>query len=302
MLLYRRNRRLCNVVLCSLLILSGGGLWAFLKVSRARDLAERTLALYQAGQSELENVSQQSAESIARLVRHHLASDEESRALAILEEALFQDPDNPVLLREMGVLLFTRQQFNEAISWFKRGAAPNGNLFRLAEKYAEIKPDSVRLLSVGQMIDLLSEMDEESNPGWQLMVKCDQRQRFDLRERAEIIECYLRLTNPEWTDGWFDYQMEANRLKIGGKGLQKFPSFLSALNLRELDLSGSDVSNLWNVLFLAIERLDIHDTPIREVWPIKRFVYLRELVIDEGQLPGKQYKQLPEQVKITQIR
>ena len=70
------------------------------------------------------------------------------------------------------------------------------------------------------------------------------------------------------------------------------PSELEGLNLRELDISGSELSGIGFLKRLAIERLDIHQTPIREIWPLKRAVYLRELVVDPGQIPPSQLNQL----------
>jgi hypothetical protein len=135
------------------------------------------------------------------------------------------------------------------------------------------------------------------------LVLFDQKSRFDLEECAEIIEAYLRLINPDWINGWFEYDAVSSRLRMGGKGLVKVSthkSVLIGLNPRTLDLSGSEVKDLWKETDSAIEILDIRGTSMENIWFLKRFVHLRELIVSPGQLTEKQLTQLPERVKLVE--
>jgi len=293
-LFYVRNRLICNLVIISSFLLLAGGIAAFVKVSNARRHAERMLALYEASRSELEMVSLENADSIQQFSKRLLLTGSDMRAKAVLETALQSDPGSPVLRRAMGEYYFVNQEFNEAATYMERGINSDDVVSQVALEFSRIKPDDSAMLSVSDMIALLEGLVDH-DPLRQLMVIKDQHRRFDLTERAQIIEKYLRLLNPDWIDGWFQYDRNANRLRMGGEGLKGIPApskELEGLNLRELDISGSEIGNLAAVKNLAIERLDIHDTPVKEIFPIKRAVYLRELVVDPGQIPAGQLAQL----------
>jgi serine/threonine-protein kinase len=298
-LFYRRNRMFCNAVFCSLILLLGGGAWTFIQVSEARKEAEHTLALYEAGQSELENVSAENVQSIVNLGRRLWRNSEFDRAQAILETALRDNPGNPVLMREMGISYFIMQRFSEALPWLEQGTHSDDVVVRLAGEYAGLKTDPADILPVEQMTGLLAGLDRH-DPLREWVVLGDQRKRFNLNERAQVIETYFRLINPGWKGGRFNYDEESNRLVMGGTGLKKLSAVLAGLNLRELDISGSEVSNLWKLQNLAVERLDVHATQVREIWPIKRMIYLRELVIHEGQFPVDQLNVLSDRLEVIE--
>jgi serine/threonine protein kinase len=300
-LFYRRNRRFCLTLAGSALIIVVGTVGSFWKVSAARQDAERTLALYEAGQSELEKMSFENAESIVTLAERYQFLGDFERAEAVLKAALMNEPANELLLRELGVHYFILQQFGTALPYMERGKYRNDNICEATRLYAGILGDEKKLGSA-QMIDLLQRI-RSHEPVMLRLVLYDQKKRFELEERAGIIEAYLRLINPDWINGWFEYDAVSSRLRIGGKGLVKVStqkSVLIALNPRTLDLSGSEVENLWKETDAAIEILDIRGTSMENIWFLKRFVHLQELVVTPGQLTEKQLAQLPERVHVVE--
>lgn len=307
-LFYRRNRRFCLTVFCSLLVVVAGTAWAFRQLDEkeraaraARLDAERTLALYEAGQSELEKMSFENAKSVVQVAERYQFSGNYGRAEAILKEALANDPGNETCLHALGIHYFILQRFNEAVKFLEQGISPNGDICQTAQVYADIKADEEKL-SAQQLIDILHRIHIHE-PVALRMVLNDQKERFDLSERARIIAAYLRVLNPDWTDGWFEYDADAGRLRIGGKGLRKVStqkSVLIGLNPRVLDLSGSEVDDLWKEIDSAVEILDIRGTPMKNFWFLKRFVHLRELITTPGQISETQFNQLPERVRVVE--
>jgi len=291
-LFYRRNRRFCITVLSSLLLITVSAVWAFRALSEKERLAseaklraERTLALYEAGQTELEKVNAANVDSIVRLSNRYLFAGDSTRAGAVLETALQEHSGNDLLQRSLGVIHFCNQRFKEAIPLLDVGIYKNGELTRLAEKFADKNPDE-SWLSVDDLIDCLRGL-QDYKPQALAMVLLDQKHRPDLEERAKVIEAYLRTINPEWLDGWFEYDQKSGTLRMGGRGLKTLSiqhSVLVGLNLRDLNISGSEVSKLWNEGVLGLERLDIRGTPIKEAWFLKQMPHLQELIITPNQL------------------
>jgi serine/threonine-protein kinase len=107
---YRRNRQFCRTVFCSTLLLVIATSLAFIKISEAKKDAEYTLALYEAGKGELERMSFQNSESIAKIAMRYHLSDGFERAEAILRAALEKDPSNKLFNREMGIHYFIVQE------------------------------------------------------------------------------------------------------------------------------------------------------------------------------------------------
>ncbi|VGO22892.1 protein kinase domain-containing protein [Pontiella sulfatireligans] len=307
-LFYRRNRRFCLTVLCSLLVIVVGTVFGFIKISEkermateARQDAERTLALYEAGQTELEKVNAESIDSIILLAQRYQNQGNVDRALAILETALGEHPGDEKLSRTLGEVLMARQRFRAALPWFAQGIHPEDPVHDLVRDYAAMKPDDEKL-TADQVVDVIHRLGNRQGPAFAVVLE-DQKNRFDLEERARIIEAYLHGINPLWTDGWFEYDAEKSRLRLGGSGLNIISSeknLFVALKLRELDISGSDIEALWAQKELPVERLDIRGTPMKIIWPIKQLVHLRELVITPGQMSAEELKKLPEQVKVIE--
>ena len=193
----------------------------------------------------------------------------------------------------MGEHLFIAQRFNEAAGYLDRGERrehlPDQLICDVAHDYATIKLDDSAKLTTGQMVELLRRIEDFD--GFEAMIVItDQRNRPDPRDRAAIIEEYLRSLNPEWKDGWFEYDFEESRLRAGGKGLKRLSglqSVLAGLQPRHLDLSGSEVSNLRKEAGYGIESLDIRGCNIDSQSSLQKFIHLRELTICPGQRDSK---------------
>ena len=300
-LFYRRNRRFCLTLLSSGFLFLIGATVAFWNVSEARRTAVSTLDLYEAGQSELEKMNYANTESIVKLAhRYHFQSDH-NRAEATLLTALKKDPSNQLLLRELGVHYFILQRFDEAISYLERGIHRNDLICQLCMDLVLIKGKR-DYLNVDQMVTLVRSLGS-SKPLALRLVLHDQKHRFDLIERASIVEAYLRLINPAWQEGWFEYDGQSSSLRVGGAGLERLTteqSILIGLHPRTLDLSGSDVKDLWLEIHTAVEYLDIRGVPMDSLWALHRFVHLKELVITPNQFSDEHLALLPDRILVKE--
>jgi serine/threonine-protein kinase len=307
-LFYSRNRRFCLTILTSLLILLGGLSWSFWilntkehAASEARHMAEQTLRLYQAGQSELEQMSFQTAASVVKYVeQRHLQTDERG-ALSLLQAALENEPDNPVYLRALGQYWFIQHRFDLAVTYFDRGIHPEDEIHNIARFYAGLNLEG-RRLSAEQMVDVLRRLNGHEDLELMMIVN-DQKQRVNLRERALIIEEYLHTINPDWEEGWFEFDAEKSSLRIGGRNLRKLAnshSVLVGLQPRMLDISGSDIEHMWRETGYAIETLNACDVEFTELYFLTRFVHLKKLIVRQGQLSAKEWSIVPEWVRVIE--
>lgn len=302
-LFYKRNRRLCIAAIAFGLALLCGAVWSYWTLSEkeqaassARLRAEQTLALYEAGREERNKLSAKNAESIERaVVEMHLAA-EEKRPRDLLLAALEAEPSSPILSRAIGEHFFIAQRFNEATHYLavgeKRDNFPDQLIADLAQKYARIKPDDDQLLEADQLIMLLREIKNFNGFEAMIIVR-DQKHRRDPREQAAIVEEHLRSVNPDWHDGWFEYEFQTSRLKVGGKGLNHLSesgSVLAGLQIKILDVSKSDIRELWRETYKnSFEIVDIRGChEIEDLYFLERLVYLKTLIVHPGQFePGK---------------
>ena len=313
-LLYKRNKRFCITVLCSALVLLLGAVGAYWKLaekernaSAARREAEQTLALYEAGKDKQQKLSMQNAQSVEKAVIEMHLTAESDAAEQLLLAALEADPDNPAYLRAMGEHYFIVQRFNQATQYLDRGEKraelPDQLICDLANEYAKLKPDDERL-KTHQLVDLLHRI--ENFNGFEAMIIInDQNRRVGPNQRASIIKEHLHSINPDWKKdgrkGWFEYDFLSNHLRLGGKGLKRLSdsgSILAGLQPKHLDVSGSEIEELWKEADYAIETLDVRGCPL-DPSVLQRFLHLKELKIHPGQFTREQLEFLPDWIKVV---
>lgn len=310
--LFHRNKRFCLTVLCSSLVLLCGSTWSYWTLAEkeriateARVRVEQTLRLYEAGVDELNKLSVQNAESVERaVIAKHLAGDEVISEKLLLA-ALDAEPDNRVYLRAMGEHYFIVQRFNQAAKYLDRGEKRNDAdqlICDLAHLYAKKKRDDERRLSVRQVVELLQSITDLNGLEARILVN-DQKYRFGPNQRAAIIEEYLRSMNPNWNDRQFEYRFKLGRLRIGGTGLERLSatgSILAGLYPKHVDISGTEIRELWKEAGIAIEKLDVRGCPIEDPAVFRRLIHLRELIIQPGQFTQEQLSILPVWVEVTE--
>lgn len=311
-LLYKRNKRFSLTILCSTLILLSGAIWSYWELaekeriaSAARKVVEQTLTLYEAGIDEQEKLSMKNAQSVERaVIEMHLAA--ESRAAEqLLLAALKAEPENPTYLRAMGEHYFIMQRFQQAAKYLDQGEKrnePDQLICDLAHRYAKRKPNDNAKLTTDEMVGLLRRI-ENFNGFEAMIVLNDQKNRVAPNQRATIIEEHLRSINPDWHDGWFEYDFASSRLRVGGPGLKRLSdsgNIVAGLQPKHLDLADSEIQELWKESSYAIETLDLRGCPIKDPSFLLRFLHLQTLIIYSGQFNQKQLDLLPHWVNVIE--
>jgi len=307
-LFYRRNRRFCLTLFSAACIIVSGTVFSFYNLRKkervataARQEVERTLALYEAGRTELETMTSRNAESVVALATRYEIEGRVDGARAVLKTALEQEPENPVYLRAMGLHYFVEQRFVDANRYLGRAGDGQDVINVLCREYAALKADGA-LLEVDQFISMLRRLDSRA-PLQLKLIMADQNRRANLTERALIVEAYLRTLNPDWVDGWFEYNAAESALRIGGSGLRRLAtqqSVVDGLRLRKLDVSDSEVEELWRESGYVLESLDVHNTPMTQNWFLRRFIHLKTLLVSPNQFTAEQLQVLPDGVKIIE--
>ena len=304
-LLYKRNRRFCLTVIFSTLAMIYGATYAYWRLADSKARAETNLMLYEAGLGRQDMLSARNADSVERVVVELHLNAEIQRPQMMLQAALQSDPGNPAYLRALGEHYFIIQKFNEALTFLTQGEKRNDEdrlIEELAREFALIKPEDDVPLTTEQMLTLLRRIENFNGIEAMLLVN-DIHNRFAPDERAAIIEEHLRSINPDWTNGWFEYDFAENSLKLGGKGLKQLSysgRILEILKPRILDLSGSEVTELWKETTYAIETLDIRGCPLKDFHVLLRMFHLTRLVIEPGQFSSDQLAELPPWVEVVE--
>ena len=81
--------------------------------------------------------------------------------------------------------------------------------------------------------------------------------------------------------------------------LSESGNILAGLQPKTLDISGSEIRELWKEASYPIETLDIRGCEDLHFEALKRFLHLKELVVMPGQLTTTQLKSLPSSVMVS---
>jgi hypothetical protein len=194
------------------------------------------------------------------------------------------------------------QDYEAASKWLKRGLWADDEICQLARELAVSEKGLGDAIKMEQLVAILGRLDSHEPLALRVLL-FDQKQRYSLTDRARIIEAYLRVCNPLWIDGWFEYRPDTNSLRLGGPGLERVAtqsSVLIGLNPRVLDLSGSEIKDLNIETGLALEILDVRGTKVEELWFLKSFLHLKQLIVTPGQLSAEQLEILPNRVEVLE--
>ncbi|MGJ8696937.1 MAG: protein kinase domain-containing protein [Verrucomicrobiaceae bacterium] len=260
----------------------------------------------------------------AQLLFHRLMIDESitlnaiANALQYMDRELTKDPSptNP-LWTIKGYTLFMTQRFAEAEPCLKKRVGSRHLLLKLSPQFAPLV-QSNGLLSTPDFIALLNLLDEGKQLRTELiekMVVFDSLTRKFPKAQSRIVKAVLELSNPAWKNHIFDYDPTRRHLHIAGPGLKslfrplgsltdesrgKPLCLLRLMNLRSLDLRGSQLNGLHELRGLDLESLDLRQTAHTQLSSLQQMPSLRTLIITKGQFTAEQLSLLPPTVQVTQ--
>ena len=259
--------------------------------------------------------------------------EEIRESFELVDSKVFFDPVNA--LREAEVQLLKIPDSHRAFSWAQMQL--NYIYFirqefnRLDYKFftTDEKKEFIELLAKAQgksLSGLVSEIknfknlfqwyvNQPYNIGSAIKVlKYDGVSRINKKDHSVLVELVLRFINKSW-QGNFNYNEDNCSLSIQGKGFARCSlepsemyqrgstldvkvSLINSLPIKQLNVSGTDISNLWEIANLELETLVIKDVRFRDLTPLQEMQGLKNIVVSKGFFSDDELSKVPSHIQI----
>jgi len=300
---------------------------ALATADEARRTAESALQRYEQEQQYADALMESRSESPLEkslflvdslMIRESLSLSVIENALAEIEKGLALDPAPKNRLWTLKAhVLFVCQRFAEAETNFAIREGDHGLPRDLGNEYVD-RIEENGLLSADDLIDVINKLSLDRRSRWPLVEKMiiyDSLKRKSPEVTARLIEALLEHSNPEWADAVFVFDPEAAHLKISGSGMVSLyrpgawrgekvtpvRSLLRVLDLKSLDLRGSEISGLWHLKGLDLHTLDIRNTLVTDLEFLAEMGSLRELIVEPDQFDADQLAVLRGRVEVRML-
>ncbi len=238
------------------------------------------------------------------------------KAEGLLREITPDKPQYVWSVMQLGYVHFLRQEFSMASEFFKLSPSNVEDLFALCTEYKE-KVGSNGLLPIDDMVRMVGKMigDKYRLPEALKMMKYDREMRPLSEDHSKLVMLLLKYINPKWNGGTLAYNPETYSLSIRGSGFvrielasdkfyQRGPSaekpisFIDTLQVKQLDVSYTDVTYMYQFIGHGIEELKMIGCPLNELTVLWKMDSLKRLIVAPGQLKDWQVQQVPDHVAI----
>ncbi len=329
MLFYRRNRAPCLVTfgLLAVLTLATAVFVAQLREKKmqaetSQRAAEDALQRYLATKQESDRrLSAQVAETVyetntmSRLIFRQLSPNEvHKRAVKQVEAVIANQPlPESRIWNQRFQLYFQAQQFEQALALPLPPGSEDDDLMGLAQIYrTRVNPSG--FLATPDLIELIRALSTRRQAMIEHIITLDTQNRRPPGERAGIIEAVLQVINqPKWSGGKLLYTHTKERREAGfsGQGLATLilakgskktgaECVLKSLNLKKLDLRGTAITSLSELLGLELIELDLRATAITELRPLQGMRSLHRLIVAKGQFSAEQLVKVPDFIQVLE--
>lgn len=323
-LFYRRQRKACNITL-SFLLISIAAVTLFLdSLSRSRNEARQSRDHALSSLAALEKEQLRSETRLKNQVKYTQIGSSDLIHLELvnklnletLTNKLYEQidgvlankpPDNSGIWTQKFWLDFLTQRFDSAFQLHKTGKTIPKDLQPLAQKYAS-RIGGEEYLSTDDFTELISELfavHPTNRMGLaEKMIYYDLKNPRTTEERATIVKHILTQLNPTWKKQTFTYSSANHSLKISGNGLARLAidkprqCILTILNPRKLDIRGSSITHLEKISTLNLAELDLRQTPVTSIIPLRDMKTLSRVIVSHGQFPEKQLDELPSFIEV----
>ena len=131
-------------------------------------------------------------------------------------------------------------------------------------------------------------------------------------DRTRVIRQWLASNNPQWLVGGLWHDRETDTVRIRGRGFRSLLRTLSPGSLPEsrvnllcllgpksLDLRGTDVDDLKQLVGLELEDVDLRATNVRNLSAVRQLPTLRRIVVSPGQVSSAERESVPVGVEVV---
>jgi serine/threonine protein kinase len=315
-LLYRRNRSTCLVLMSACLLLITLSV-IFVKGIREQESiahinrvkAERAVQVSGQQRHFIIKMERAYENEVANKVYTLWREGKYQASIQVCDDILSVNPSAKRVLFLKYIALFTSQRFKEAHDLYmdqinNKGLKAYEFIRESAPRCLELekKKGGQSVLPADEFLQLLK--DHQDN-----LVRCIHFYSFsslyysNLDDQFKIVQQLLIALNPLWKgESSFSKTKGVRSLKINGEGLQSLRlesfSVLKHLWLQNLDVSHSDIYDFSGLTNLNLERLVIHHTLITNLQPINQMKKLKELVVAKHQFTKRQLDALPKGLKV----
>ncbi|MDD7986025.1 protein kinase [Lentisphaera marina] len=333
-LFYKRNKNLCLISVSSVFLIITLTIWFILQQEKTnKNLAtERDRAELNRRMMANERDSMIMEKDLATAL---LGKDRETimKIFEFTDYHIFKSPVSAV--RDSEKLLMTLEGNQRAAEWadmqknhihflsqnfrdFENTYMKRSRDYGLVELISQLKYDqNIDLLKIDSLLTLLKYLIEKNNnlADAVKILKYDGAMRPSQKDHSFAVKTILEAINKDWKQGQFDYDEKSQVLKISGQGFKRFEvepyeldqrgtllskavCVIDSLIIKELHLANSSVYNLWSIGGTNIEYLDISNTKVKDLSPIKTMKKLDTLVLSKNVYSEQDFRLLPAEIKI----
>lgn len=233
------------------------------------------------------------------------------KSLKVLKSQYERNKNSQIVNNLIVLNLFVSQKFSE-IKKYK--SSKYEILQTIADKYANEAKTEYGILDEKTFVELLKDLNKI--PLEFKQVKHDTVERMicymvnvrrPIYTSTDVLRELLISWNPDWDSTQMKYHRSSLTLRLKGKNLSKIIAtaahssslcFLRFLKIDTLDIRGTSIPNLGQIDGLSINKIDIRDSPIRNLHPHGATKGIKEVILSKGQFVGENDNRLPRSVKL----
>jgi len=328
-LFYRRNRVPCLVTfgLLAVLVMAMSLFVAQLHAKQveadtARRDAENALQQYMATKAESERrLANQVADTVfetdtmsALLYRPVPVRELFQRAVKQLNSVLANHPPAAAKIwSQRFFLYFQAQQFGKALEFPLPQDSEYVDLWPLAQTYRE-RVNADGYLEADDLIEVIRALGTRRLALIEHMLVLDAQNQRTPADQVRLLEAILQVANsPGWSDGKLEFDNRDGRqaVRFSGSGLntlvlarggqkQGALCILKILSPKSLDLRGTTIPSLAELLGLELIELDLRESAITDLRGTAGMRSLHRLIVQKGQYSAGQLSKVPDFIEIVE--
>ncbi|MCM2370234.1 serine/threonine protein kinase [Aporhodopirellula aestuarii] len=211
--------------------------------------------------------------------------------------------------------LFIVQDFEAALDLSRAGKEITPELLLLAENYLPYR-NADGYLDTAHFISLMHDLvaiDPWRAPLAEKMMIYDGIHDRTPEEKLAITRAWVQINNPKWQSEGLTYEPETATVRLRGMGLKHLNRTMAASSKRHpnrfcllqilkpkvLDLRETNFRDLSELASLQLLELDIRQTPVTDLSPLRGSRTLRRLYLDADKIPESQIADLPPSIDVV---
>ena len=296
-LLCKRNKIACSLA-ASFILLISIILTSYIndikqkneRIFSEKEKAEQALKMFKEEQQKKQDIAKNFTSLLVESSKNNTHGFDVEQSLKKLEYALKQDPENSEAWLVKGYTHFICHQFSDAYFSFKKsGLERIEKPMQISLKYKDHKG----LLSPKEHVEVLKEFGDTSDLALTFIFLYDGETRTEAKDHSYIVKYLLEYRNKA-ANFRFKFNQFTQSLNLSDNiGLfhldsdfgadLKISCLLKFLNLKTLDLTNTNFSNLNQIKELDLEELNLANTPVMDLRPLLNMESLKRVILDKAQ-------------------